>query len=97
MFNYERTLLRAFTEVMNNLAMIRNQQQQSDLRSEQVNTFIQSIETSTASFQSDRPDYMEVLMTRRGSFDADMDMIQAKNRQARAMIRAYRAPQGGWR
>lgn len=32
---------------------------------------------------------MEVLMTSRGSFDSDMDLVEAKDRQLRAMVLGY--------
>ncbi len=96
-FNYERTLLQAFTEVVNNLAMIRNLQQSYDLRSQQVDTLVQSVEISNVLFQSARADYVEVLMTRRDSLDAEMDLIETKNRQMRAMVHVYQALGGGWK
>jgi NodT family efflux transporter outer membrane factor (OMF) lipoprotein len=96
-FTYERTLLQAFTEVVNKLAMIKNLQQSYDLREKQVATLTQSIEISNVLFQSARADYMEVLLTRRDSLDAEMELIETKNRQMRAMVGIYQALGGGWR
>jgi outer membrane protein, multidrug efflux system len=96
-FNYERTVLKAFTEVVNNLAMIKNLQKSFELRAQQVSTLIQSIEISNILFQSARADYMEVLLTRRDSLDAEMDLIDTINRQRHAMVNIYQALGGGWR
>ena len=96
-YNYERTVLQAFTEVVNQLAMINNLQQSYDLRAQQVDMLTQSIEVSNVLFQSARADYMEVLLTRRDSLEAEMDLIETKNRQLRAMVNIYQALGGGWR
>jgi outer membrane protein TolC len=96
-FNYERTVLNAFTEVVNELAMIKNLQQSYDLQSQQVERLIQSIDISNVLFQSARADYMEVLLTRRDSLDAEMELIETKNRQMQAMVSVYQALGGGWR
>jgi NodT family efflux transporter outer membrane factor (OMF) lipoprotein len=96
-FSYERTLLQAYTEVVNKLAMIKNLQQSYDLRSKQVATLTQSIEISNVLFQSARADYMEVLLTRRDSLDAEMELIETKNQQMRALVDIYQALGGGWR
>lgn len=96
-FNYERTLLQAFTEVVNKLAMIKNLQQGYELQSQQVDILTQSIETSNVLFQSARADYMEVLLTRRDSLDAEMELIETKNRQMQAMVNVYQALGGGWK
>ena len=47
-------------------------------------------------FQSARADYMEVLLTRRDSLDAEMELIETKNRQMQAMVDIYQALGGGW-
>ncbi|HEY6879008.1 MAG TPA: TolC family protein [Polyangiales bacterium] len=96
-FEYERTLLRAYTEVVNNLAMIKNLEMRFTLQSQQVEALIQSVDISNVLFQSARADYMEVLLTRRDSLDAEMDLIETKNRQKQAMVNIYQALGGGWR
>jgi len=96
-FSYERTLLQAYTEVVNNLAMIQNLQKSYELRSQQVDALIQSVDISNVLFQSARADYMEVLLTRRDSLDAQMELIATKNEQKQAMVNVYQALGGGWR
>lgn len=96
-FNYERTLLTAFTEVANQLAMVDNLQKSYDLQSRQVERLTQSIAVSNVLFQSARADYMEVLMTRRDSLEAEMELIDTKGRQLHAMVNLYQALGGGYR
>jgi outer membrane protein TolC len=40
---------------------------------------------------------MEVLLTRRDSLEAQMDLIDTKNRQMQAMVGIYQALGGGWK
>jgi len=96
-FNYERTVLRAFTELVNRLAMLKNLQQSYALQSQQVDVLTASIEVSNVLFQSARADYMEVLLTRRDSLDAEMELIDTRIRQRHAMVDIYQALGGGWR
>jgi NodT family efflux transporter outer membrane factor (OMF) lipoprotein len=96
-FNYEKTLLQAFTDVANQLAMIGNLQKRYDFQSQQVDTLARSVDISNVLFQSARADYMEVLLTRRDSLEAQMELIETKKRQFQAMVNIYQALGGGWR
>jgi NodT family efflux transporter outer membrane factor (OMF) lipoprotein len=96
-FNYERTLLQAFTDVANHLAMIQNLQKSYELQSQQVDTLARAADVSNILFVSARADYMEVLLTRRDSLEAEMELIETKKRQFQAMVNVYQALGGGWR
>lgn len=96
-FKYEQTLLQAFTEVANQLAMIGNLDKSYQLASQQVERLTRSIETSNVLFQSARADYMEVLLTRRDSLESQMELIETKLRQRHALVNMYQALGGGWR
>jgi len=96
-FNYERTLLEAFTDVVNQLANIKNLQQSYDLEAKQVDLLTQSIDVSNVLFQAARADYMEVLLTRRDALDSQMELIETRLRQRLAMVAVYQALGGGWR
>lgn len=96
-FEYERTLLQAFTDVANQLAKFDNLKQSYALREQQVETLGRSVEVSTVLFQSARADYMEVLLTRRDSLDAELELIETKKTLLQAMVNLYEALGGGWR
>lgn len=96
-FSYERTLLQAFTDVANQVAMIDNLQKSYALQQEQVDTLARSVDVSNVLFQSARADYMEVLLTRRDSLEAQLALIETKTRQFQAMVNLYQALGGGWR
>ncbi|QQR90462.1 MAG: TolC family protein [Myxococcales bacterium] len=94
--NFERTLLKAFTEVSNQLAKIDNYEKRYDRVSKQVKTLEDAIEMSNVLYQSARADYMEVLMTRRDALEAEVDLIETKKQQMQAMVGVYQALGGGW-
>lgn len=94
--NYERTLLQAFTDVANQLAMIKNLQKAYELQMQQVDMLAKSVDISNTLFQSARADYMEVLLTRRDSLEAQLNQIETKKRQFQALVNIYQALGGGW-
>lgn len=94
---YEQTLLAAYTEVVNRLSMIKNLKERYLLQAQQVDRLVRSIEVSGLLFRSARADYMEVLLTRRDALDAEMELIETRQRQIRAMVEVYQALGGGWR
>lgn len=96
-YNYERTVLRAFTEVVNQMSMASKLRQTYDFESQQVQVLTQSIAMSNTLFQSARADYMEVLLTRRDALDSQMDLIETMLRQRQNTVSIYKALGGGWR
>lgn len=96
-FNYERAILQAFTDVVNQLASFENLKRSYDLQAQQVEALARSTDVSVTLFQSARADYMEVLLTRRDSLDAQLELIETKKRQLQAMVTLYQALGGGWR
>lgn len=95
--HFEQTLLRAFTEVATQLARLDNLTQRYAQQAEQVRTLQAAVEVSNLLYQSARAEYLEVLMTRRDSLEAEMDLIETKLQEMQAMVQLYRALGGGWR
>ncbi len=95
--NYERAVLTAFIEVSNRVSLIRNIGLSYELKEQQVDRLVASIDISTLLFNSARADYLEVLTTRRESLEAQMELIEMKQRQLEATVMLYQALGGGWR
>ncbi len=95
-FNYERTILNAYIEVVNQYNNIQNLQSSYELRQQQVQALTESISISTNLFKSARADYVEVLLTQREALDARFDLIETKVQQLKAKVNIYRALGGGW-
>ncbi|MFY0534362.1 TolC family protein [Nannocystis pusilla] len=96
-FDYERSILQAYTDVYNQLTALSNLRQRYEQLSGQVAALRAAIETSKALYQSAQADYNEVLMTTRDSLEAEIDLVEAQKDQMQAVVAIYQALGGGWR
>ncbi|MCU7587383.1 efflux transporter outer membrane subunit [Riemerella anatipestifer] len=97
LYEYNKTLIKAYMEVSNNLNKIKNYQQYFDLKHTQSKDLDEAIGISNLLFTNARADYMEVLMTQRDALDAKMELIEAKNTQLNATVYLYKSLGGGWK
>lgn len=95
-YNYERAILRAHIEVVNQLSNISNLEKSYAFKEKQVQALNESINISTRLFKSARADYMEVLMTQRDALESRFELIETKMQQMHARVNMYRALGGGW-
>lgn len=96
-FNYERTVLNAYIEVVNQLSNMNNLGNKYSTKNNQVQALTQSTTISLKLFTSARADYMEVLLTQRDVLESRMELIETKMQQMNALVNTYRALGGGWR
>jgi NodT family efflux transporter outer membrane factor (OMF) lipoprotein len=96
-YNYERTLLTAYIEVVNQLSRIGNLEKSFDLQTQQVAALTESIKISSNLFKSAKADYMEVLLTQRDALESKMELVETKQEQLHSMVNLYQALGGGWR
>lgn len=96
-YNYERTLLNAFTEVSTQLSNIDNLERGYVYKNQEVDALNKSIDVSNELFKSARADYLEVLMTQRDVLDAKLELIETKKQQLNAVVNVYKALGGGWK
>lgn len=96
-FEYERAILQAYTDVYNQLTAIANFRRRFEQLSAQVATLRSAIEVAQALYQSAQADYFEVLMTIRDSLEAEMELVEARKAQMQAIVSVYQALGGGWR
>ncbi len=94
---YERRILTAYIDVSNSLSLLRNMGQSYVLKRQQVDQLQEAIDISNQLFNSARADYLEVLTTRRDYVEAQMDLIETKQRWMSASVALYQALGGGWR
>lgn len=94
---YERTLLGATVEVMNQLSRVANLENSYDLRKQQVDALSRSITISSNLFRSARADYMEVLLTQRDALESKFELVETRKQQMNAMVNVYQALGGGWK
>ena len=96
-YNYEKTILNAYIEVVNQMSNINNLQSSYELRSQEVDALTESISISNDLYRSARADYMEVLLTQRDALQAKFELIETKKNQLLAIVNIYRSLGGGWR
>lgn len=93
---YEKTLVRAFTEVYNCLKNIENTEKMYDIKSQEVRVLLQSTITSADLFRTGRATYLEIVNAQKNSLLAQLELSNLKKRQFQARIDLYRALGGGW-
>lgn len=96
-YDYERTVLNAYVEVVNQLSNISNLRSSYELRQQQVEALSSSITISTNLFRSARADYMEVLLTQRDALESKFELVETRKQQLNAMVNMYQSLGGGWR
>ncbi|NDF98742.1 MAG: TolC family protein [Chitinophagia bacterium] len=96
-FNYERTILNAYVEVINDLSRLDNYRSSFALKEKEVAILNQSISISNSLFSSARADYIEVLLTQREALNSKLELIEIKVKQLQAKVGVYRSLGGGWR
>src|SRR5690606_7998413 len=79
MYEYEKTILQAYLEVSNQLALIQNLKRNYELQFKQVDALNQSIDAANELFRYARADYLEVLMTQRDALEAELELVETQN------------------
>jgi multidrug efflux system outer membrane protein len=95
-YNFERSILNAHIEVVNQLSKMDNFSKSYETKSKEVDILTQSITISNSLFRSARADYIEVLLTQREALESKIDLVEIKLKQLEAKVNIYRALGGGW-
>lgn len=96
-YDYERTILNAHIEVVNQLSGIEQYTQSFETKAREVEILTQSITISNDLFRSARADYIEVLLTQKEALDSRIELIEIKLKQLQAKVNIYKALGGGWK
>lgn len=95
-FNYQRVILTAFTEVVNRVSMAANYSTSIDIKKQQLESLAASVDAATKLFENARAEYVEVLLAQRDFMEAQMGLIDTKKEQLAAIVNTYQALGGGW-
>lgn len=96
-YNYERSILNAHIEVVNQLNKISNFTKSYETKKREMEILNNSIDISNNLFRFARADYVEVLLTQREALETNMELIDIKLNQLLAKVNIYKALGGGWR
>lgn len=96
-YDYQRTVLNAFTEVINNISKVENYGRSLDIKRQQLESLEASVDAATKLYQAARPgvDYVDVLLAQRDLQDAKVVVIETKQEQLSAIVATYQALGGG--
>jgi len=94
---YEQTLLKAYTDVLNQVSNIKNMQQAFATKKREVVLLDQSIGTANLLFRYAKATYVEVLLTQEEKLNAEKELVEVKMNLVGSRINLYRALGGGWR
>ncbi len=95
-YNYERSILNAHIEVVNQLNSIENFTKSYETKLKEVAILNNSISISNDLFRSARADYLEVLTTQQEALESTIDLTEIKLKQLLAKVNMYKALGGGW-
>jgi NodT family efflux transporter outer membrane factor (OMF) lipoprotein len=95
LYNYQRIVLNAYTEVINRVSMAANYSKSIDIKKQQLESLEASVDTANKLFLAARAEYIEVLLAQRELMDARMVLIDTKKQQLAAVVNAYQALGGG--
>jgi outer membrane protein, multidrug efflux system len=94
-YNYQRVILTAFTQVINLMAKVDNYGKSIAIKKQQLEWLQASVDTANKLFQTARTEYVEVLLAQRELMEARMGLIETKREQLSAIVNAYQALGGG--
>ena len=88
-YNYQRVVVEAFTQVINLLNKVENYNRSIEIKKQQVERLERSVETANRLFQSAQTEYIDVLFAQRDLWDARAVLIDTKEQQLSAIVNAY--------
>ncbi len=94
-YNYQRVVLDAFTEVTNRLSKVEKYTNSIAIKKEQLKSLEASVEVASNLFQNARTEYVDVLLAQRDLRDARVVLIDTKVEQLSAIVNTYQALGGG--
>jgi multidrug efflux system outer membrane protein len=95
-YNYQRTIINAFTEVVNRVSKVQNYSRSIELKKQQLTSLEEAVAVAGNLFQNARVEYIDVLFAQRDRNDARIVLIDTKREQLSAVVNAYQALGGGW-
>ena len=97
LYDYQRTVLNAFTEVVNRVSKVVNYSQSIEIKKQQLASLETAVDVAGQLFQNARVEYLDVLFSQRDRNEARMVLIETKQQPLAAIVSAYQALGGGWR
>jgi multidrug efflux system outer membrane protein len=97
LYNYQKSILNGFMEVNNEMARIKNLQNQLEFKESQTILLNNAIDISLDLFKTGGSTYLEVLSVQSNALQAKIELVNIKMQQAKTMINLYKSLGGGWK
>lgn len=97
LYEYDKTILSAYLEVVNQISKINNLEKSYGKKLKQVEALNESIAVANLLFKNMRADYLEVLLTQRDALEAKQELIEIKEKQLNTVVQIYKSLGGGWK
>lgn len=94
-YDYQRTILNAFTEVINRINMVQNYSNSVEIKKQQLESLQSAVQVAFDLYFRARAEYLDVLTVQRDLRDARMALIDTKVEQLTAIVNTYQALGGG--
>jgi NodT family efflux transporter outer membrane factor (OMF) lipoprotein len=94
-YDYQRTVLNAFTEVVNRMAKVENFGRSIEIKRMQLQSLQAAVSSAMQLFQAARAEYGDVLFAQRDLMEVRMALVETNRQQLDAIVLAYQALGGG--
>ncbi|MFL6733886.1 MAG: TolC family protein, partial [Sphingomicrobium sp.] len=94
--NYELTIQNAFRDVDDSLANVRHTSESEQTLDRRVRALVEGLRLAKLRYENGYSDYLDVLDTERGLFNAQLSLTEARGDRYRAAAGLYRALGGDW-
>jgi multidrug efflux system outer membrane protein len=95
LYQYDKTLLTAYSEVCTLMSKIKNLGQYYQLKQQEADKLDHSVNIARQLYMNSRCTYLDVLMDQRDALDAKMELLEAKEQQLSSLVDVYRSLGGG--
>ncbi|WP_118951640.1 efflux transporter outer membrane subunit [Taibaiella helva] len=96
-YQYERSVLNAYKEVINQMSGIRNLAQTDSLKQLEVDALSNGIGISEELYLTGYASYIEIVAAQKSKMEAELQLIGVKRDEIYAFINLYKSLGGGWR
>ena len=95
LYEYDKTLLTAYSEVCTLMSKIKNLDNYYQLKKDESNKLDKSIEVARLLYLNGGANYLDVLMDERDALDSKMELLDAKQQQLSCVVDVYKSLGGG--
>jgi outer membrane protein, multidrug efflux system len=96
-YQYQKTVLNAYNEVVNNYNKIKNLDTHNNLKRQEIASLTDATAISNELYLTGQLYYLDVILARKMVLDAQISLSENKKEQFFALIDLYRSLGGGWR